>query len=111
MIMSEENTLDLLSKLASAGGSEAALLHFLLENIPVKIYFKDTESRFIRVSRSMAQFFGCKSAYELIGKTDFDLFTREHAEPAFADEQQVMRTGVPITDKVEKETTPDGEIR
>jgi PAS domain S-box-containing protein len=101
----------LISKLAQAGGGEAALLHFLLENIPVKIYFKDAESRFIRVSHSMAQLFGLTSAYEAIGKTDFDFFAREHAEPAFTDEQQVMRTGIPITDKIEKETMPNGEIR
>jgi PAS domain S-box-containing protein len=109
--MSKTDTPELISKLARAGGSEGALLHFLLENIPVKIYFKDTESRFIRVSRAMAQLFGYTSGYELLGKTDFDLFTPEHAEPAFADEQQVMRTGIPITDKVEKETLPNGEVR
>jgi PAS domain S-box-containing protein len=102
---------DLTAKLTRAGTSEVALLHFLLENIPARIYFKDKESRFIRISRAMAKFHGMESGLEAVGKTDFDLFAREHAEPAFTDEQQVMQTGEPIVDKVEKETLPDGEIR
>ncbi|MGC3992016.1 MAG: ATP-binding protein [Chthoniobacteraceae bacterium] len=109
--MSEDSTSQLIKKLAQAGSSEAALLHFLLENIPAKIYFKDRDSRFLRISHSLANFFGLSSAYEAIGKTDFDFFTREHAEAAFADEQEVMRTGAPITDKVEKETLPNGAVR
>jgi PAS domain S-box-containing protein len=107
----EDQTASPAAKLTQAGRDEAALLHFLLENIPVKIYFKDTKSRFIRVSRAMAKFHGLESALGALGKTDFDLFTREHAEAAFADEQQVMRTGEAIVDKVEKETMPDGKIR
>lgn len=102
---------DLASRVAQAGTSEVALLHFLLENIPVRIYFKDKDSRFIRISRAMARFHGMESGLEAVGKTDFDLFTREHAEPAFADEQRVMQTGEAIADKVEKETLPSGEVR
>jgi PAS domain S-box-containing protein len=109
--MPESDPRKLISKLARAGGSEGALLHFLLENIPAKIYFKDSESRFIRVSREMARFFGLSSGYELVGRTDFDLFTPEHAEQALADERRVMDTGIPITGKVEKETLPDGGFR
>src|SRR5262249_11019244 len=39
---------------------------------------------------------------------DFDYFTPEHAEPAFQDEQEVMRTGRALRARVEKETWAGG---
>lgn len=108
--MPEDTPPDLLAKLAHAGSSERGLLHFLLENIPDRIYFKDADSRFIRISRAMAKMFGLSSALEAVGKSDSDYFTSEHAEQALADERQVIRTGQPIIGKIEKETLPDGGI-
>jgi len=89
---------------------ERGLLDSLLSTIPDHIYYKDKESRFIKVSKSLAEWFGMKSMDELMGKSDFDFFTEEHAKPAYEDEQEIMKTGNPIEGKVEKETHPDGRI-
>jgi rsbT co-antagonist protein RsbR len=89
---------------------ERGLLNSLLNTIPDHIYFKDDKSRFIKVSKSLADWFKAGSVDGLMGKTDFDFFTDEHARPAFEDEQKIIKTGKPIEGKVEKETHPDGRI-
>lgn len=96
-------------RIEEALAQEQYLMLMLMENLPDFVYFKDTESRFIAVSRSMAQRQGTP-AHEMKGRTDFDLFTEEHAREAFEDEQRIIRTGEPILDKEEKETWPDGSV-
>jgi len=51
-----------------------------------------------------------KKVDDLIGSTDFDHFSVEHASQAYRDEQKIIRTGKPIVEMVEKETWPDGTV-
>ncbi|MEM9657820.1 MAG: PAS domain-containing protein, partial [Planctomycetota bacterium] len=85
---------------------ERGLLHSLMDNIPDAIYFKDRESRFIRVSRAMQDKHGLADPDEVVGQTDEDLFTEEHAQQALADEREIMRTGEPLVARLERETWP-----
>jgi hypothetical protein len=87
---------------------ERYLLHTLMDNLPDHIYFKDLQSRFTRLNKAMVKWFRLSDASQALGKTDFDMFTEEHARQAYADEQEVMRTGQPIQAIEEKETWPDG---
>lgn len=68
-------------------------LQTMLEEIPLHIYFKDRESRFITNSLSHIRALGCESFSDVQGKTDFDFFDYEHAKQAFEDEQYIMATG------------------
>jgi two-component system, sensor histidine kinase and response regulator len=77
----------------------------LLSTSEERVYFKDRRSRFLLVSAGwIAAYAPGRSAEELIGKTDFDVFSDQHAAAAFEDEQQIIRTGQPIVEKVELET-------
>jgi PAS domain S-box-containing protein len=89
---------------------ERDLTRAFLENVTDKIYFKDRESRFIKVSNALARQFGLPDANDVVGKTDFDFFAAEHARQAFEDEQGIIRRGEPILGKVEKETWSDGRV-
>jgi len=82
------------------------LLHALMETLPDAIYFKDTESHFIRINKKQADRFGLEPA-QAVGKSDFDFFTEEHARPAYEAEQEIIRTGQPLLNLEEKETWPD----
>src|SRR4051794_32315704 len=93
---------------ATSDHLEAVLLHTLFEHIPDRIYFKDENSRFILISHAQAASFGLADPRLAIGKSDFDFFDESHARPAFEDEQELMRTGVPLVGKVEKLTYKDG---
>jgi diguanylate cyclase (GGDEF)-like protein/PAS domain S-box-containing protein len=89
-------------------GTEQDLLKAFLQHIPDGVYFKDRHSRFVRISQSLALRFGLNDPAEAMNKTDFDMFSEEHAKQAFDDEQEIVRTGQAIVEKEEKETWPDG---
>ncbi|MBI9020884.1 MAG: SpoIIE family protein phosphatase [Verrucomicrobia bacterium] len=84
------------------------LLNQLLNNTTDSIYFKDLKSRFILINQACIKKHGWASADAIMGKTDFDTFTREHAEQAYEDEQKIIKTGEPLYGIEEKETFPDG---
>lgn len=94
--------------LASKTQEQFKLLSALMDSIPDTIYFKDADSRFTLVNRAQARRFKLTNPSEVIGKTDFDFFTAEHAAEAFKDEQRILRTGEPIKNIEERETWAGG---
>ena len=90
--------------------SAEMLFDALLKQTQDQVYFKDRESRFIRVSDAVPAKFGLSSPEEMIGKTDFDFFSEEHAREAYEDEQLLMERDDKLINKTEKETWPDGSV-
>jgi PAS domain S-box-containing protein len=86
---------------------EKYLLDSLMDNIPDAIYFKDRESKFIRVSKYLASHFS-GDVEELIGKSDFDFQDKSRAQQAYDDEKNIMATRKPKIDYIEKEIMTDG---
>ena len=88
--------------------TEQFLMRNLMNNVPDQVYFKDKNSCFIRVNKNVATRFGFSNPNEIIGKSDFDFFTREHAEKAYRLEQTIITTGTSVEGIEEMETWPDG---
>jgi sigma-B regulation protein RsbU (phosphoserine phosphatase) len=114
--------------------AEKDLFQTLLDNLPDSIYFKDRESRFVRVNQAKVER-TLKTAQHryhaanpsagpeelpphlanadsfadyMKGKTDFDFYAEERARLVYEDEQDIIRTGQPSIGKVERGTQPDG---
>ena len=87
---------------------ERTCMRNLLYSTEERVYFKDLRSRFLLVSAGwMATAAPDRTVEEIIGKTDFDVFSKEHAAAAFEDEQQIIRTGEAMVGKLEQETFLD----
>jgi len=83
----------------------------LMESLPDHIYFKDTEGHFLAVSHALASAFGLASPDQIIGKTDFDFFEKSLARQKFADERDIIRTGLGFVGKEERSRSSVGKIR
>jgi PAS domain S-box-containing protein len=89
---------------------ERDLLRILLDNVPDTIYFKDTDSRFIRVNRAQCSLLGIRTEGEAVGRTDFDFFDEAMARKLYEDEREIVRSGTPMVSKVER-VSSEGSVR
>jgi diguanylate cyclase (GGDEF)-like protein/PAS domain S-box-containing protein len=92
-------------------GREKSFFYTLMDNITESVFFKDLESRVVRINKACARKYGVNTPEEAVGKTDFDFFSEEHAKQAFEDEQKIIKTGKPILNFEEKETFMDKSDR
>ncbi|MGO9660404.1 MAG: PAS domain S-box protein [Acidimicrobiales bacterium] len=73
-----------------------------------RVFFKDLRSRFLMVSAGWAlDHAPGRTVDELVGMSDFDFFSAEHAIRALEDEQQIIRTGDHMAAKIERLTYND----
>jgi PAS domain S-box-containing protein len=89
---------------------ERFLLATLMEHAPDFIYFKDQHSRFLRISKTLADYFGLDDPAQAIGKSDLDFFDAERAQRYIADEQEIMRTGILNIGNEQDQLKRDGNV-
>jgi PAS domain-containing protein len=75
---------------------ERDLLTKVVDGVPDLIYEKDRKSRFLFANYAVAKMLGVPNPKALLGKTDFDVHSRELAEKYFTDEQRIMDSGEPM---------------
>ncbi len=88
---------------------EQQLVQLLLDSSPDYIYIKDTQSRFTRISRSLAELNGISSPEEAVGKSDFDFYPHDSAARYYAAEQDMMQTLEPIVAVEQRQAWANGE--
>ena len=81
---------------------ERSILVTAFSQSPDYLYVKDRNSRFITVNENMSRLFRFRTTAEMTGLSDFNLISRPRAEEFYYLEQQVMDTGVPLIDSVER---------
>jgi PAS domain S-box-containing protein len=89
---------------------ELTFMNILMNNLPDQIYFKDLESRFIKVNKGVLSKIGAVSDNEILMKTDFDIYEDKNAVETRNDELYIINTGKSIIDKVEKEILLSGKL-
>ena len=72
-----------------------AMLGSILNTVPVRIFWKDRESRYLGCNLPFALDGGKRSPEEVVGLTDYDLAWKAEADLYRADDRAVMESGVP----------------
>jgi diguanylate cyclase (GGDEF)-like protein/hemerythrin-like metal-binding protein/PAS domain S-box-containing protein len=81
----------------------------LLDNFPFMIWLKDAQSHFLAVNQPMADAYGCDTPEDLIGKTDYDFWSKELADGYRSDDIEVLASDKPKT-REEPVATLNGKV-
>jgi PAS domain S-box-containing protein len=84
------------------------LLSTILENIPMRVFWKDTDLRYIGCNTPFALDAGMLHPEDLIGKDDSQMSWSNEAESYNSDDQLVIDSNTPKLSYEEPQTTPDG---
>ncbi len=84
------------------------LLRNIVENAPIRVFWKDTESRYLGCNTAFARDAGFSCQDDLLGKDDFQMPWREQAGQYRDDDRRIMQSGIPDIGYEEQQTSPDG---
>jgi PAS domain S-box-containing protein len=88
---------------------EKSMFGVLMEFLPDRITFKDTESRIMRINKAKALRLNM-APEDVVGKTDYDFFNKEHAAKAMAEEKALIQSGKPLMDIEEQLVFNNGDV-
>ena len=87
------------------------MLELIIDNIPQRVFWKDANSIYLGCNQPFARDGSLASPYEVVGKTDTDLFSSEAAALFRSDDRWVMDNNTPKIDFEEQLTHLDGTQR
>ncbi|PLZ01660.1 diguanylate cyclase [Burkholderia sp. WAC0059] len=71
------------------------MLELVIDNIPQRIFWKDSESRYLGCNMAFARDAGLAYPEQVVGKTDLDLAWREYADALREQDRRVIESGMP----------------
>ncbi len=80
----------------------------LIENLPQKIFLKDKNFKYVSCNENYARDLGI-SPQEIVGKDDYDFFSKEIADKYLAEDKRVMESGK--AEEIEDKFIKDGKER
>ena len=89
---------------------EKRLMDALMDSVPDSIYFKDRQCRLVKISRKMLNDLKKNGNYEVIGKTDVELFGGEFGRKTLEVDERLMAEGKPIVGLTESRRLEDGSL-
>jgi diguanylate cyclase (GGDEF)-like protein/PAS domain S-box-containing protein len=85
------------------------VLQSVIETIPMRVFWKDRDSRYLGCNTAFAIDGGELGPDAVVGKADDQLTWREQADLYRRDDQRVMDSAVPMLQFEELQTTPQGQ--
>ncbi len=86
--------------------NEAGLIQSYIDNADVVMYLKDDQGRYLMVNRAYERLFNLTKE-QIIGKTDYDIGSREQADKFRENDLKATEAGTSVTFK-ETVRFPDG---
>jgi PAS domain S-box-containing protein len=84
------------------------LLETIINAIPVRVFWKDREGRFLGVNRALMDDARLEESSMILGKTDYDMSWADNADVYRADDSAVMESGEAKLNIIESMPTPEG---
>jgi PAS domain S-box-containing protein len=85
------------------------LLQTIIDNLPMRVFWKDRELRYLGCNPRFAKDAGKHLSEELLGKDDHEMGWAAQADLYRADDRRVMDSGQSTLNYEEPQTTPDGK--
>jgi PAS domain S-box-containing protein len=97
-----------MSKMVSDLTEAQAMLQTIIDNLPRAVFWKDKDLRIQGCNKKFANVAGFSSHLDMLGKSDFEMPWKQHADAYRADDLSVMNTKRARLDQEERNINSDG---
>ncbi len=84
------------------------MLQLIMDTLPMSVFWKDRDSVYLGCNKAFVEECSLTTADEVIGKTAYDLFSKETAASLILHDQQVISTNKPLFNLLQSHSRSDG---